>query len=216
MKSWPSVYIGSSGVMPAVSPKSYSKRPSVSVGHDDGSTATSRTSASSTNGSASPPRFEPPPHGRDHDVGPRLAGQGQLLLGLEPDDRLVQQHVVEHRAERVVRVVAAGGVAHRVGDGQRRASRATSGSSTGDGTHSAPHVSIITRRYGFWSYDAPDHVHLALEVELRAGEGERRAPLAGAGLGGEPRDALRLVVEGLRHRGVGLVRAGRADTDSSL
>ena len=43
MKSWPRVYIGSSGVMPAVSPKSYSKRPSVSVGHDDGSTATSRT-----------------------------------------------------------------------------------------------------------------------------------------------------------------------------
>ena len=35
--------------------------PSVSVGHDDGSTATSRTSASDTNGSAMPPRFEPPP-----------------------------------------------------------------------------------------------------------------------------------------------------------
>jgi hypothetical protein len=26
-----------------------------------------------------------------------------------------------------------------------------SGSSTGDGTHSAPHVSMITRRYGFVS-----------------------------------------------------------------
>ena len=41
------------------------------------------------------------------------------------------------------------------------------------------------------------------------GERERRAPLAGAGLGGEPGDALRLVVERLRHRGVRLVRAGR-------
>ena len=47
--------------MPAVSPKSYSKRPSVSVGHDDGSTATSRTSVSGTNGSAMPARFDPPP-----------------------------------------------------------------------------------------------------------------------------------------------------------
>ena len=48
--------------MPATSPKSYSKRPSVRVGHDDGSTATSRTSASSTNGNAMPAKFEPPPH----------------------------------------------------------------------------------------------------------------------------------------------------------
>ncbi len=63
MKSWPSVYIGSSGVIPAVSPKSYSKRPSVSVGQLDGSTATSRTSVSSMNGSDRPPRLEPPPHG---------------------------------------------------------------------------------------------------------------------------------------------------------
>ena len=44
-----------------------------------------------------------------------------------------------------------------------------------------------------------------------AGEGERRAPLAGAGLGGQPLDAGFLVVEGLRHRRVRLVAAGRAD-----
>ena len=96
--------------------------PSVSVGHDDGSTATSRTSASGTNGSAMPPRFEPPPQHADHDVGPRLARERELLLRLEPDDGLVQQHVVEHRAERVVRVVARRGVAHRVAD--REAERA--------------------------------------------------------------------------------------------
>src|SRR6266540_2526166 len=51
-----------------------------------------------------------------------VAGGGELLLGFEPDDRLVQQHVVEHRAERVVRVVTAGGVAHGVAD--REAERA--------------------------------------------------------------------------------------------
>src|SRR6185436_17644644 len=60
-KSWPSVYIGSSGVMPAVSPKSYSNAPLVSVGHDDGSTASNRTDASFMNGSAIPPKFDPPP-----------------------------------------------------------------------------------------------------------------------------------------------------------
>ena len=52
---------------------------------------------------------------------------------------------------------------------------------------------------------------LALEVELRAGEGQRGAPLAGAGLGGQLRDARLGVVERLRHRGVRLVRAGRRD-----
>ena len=53
--------MASSGVIPAVSPKSYSKRPPVNVGHDDGSTATRRTPASGTNGKEMPDRFEPPP-----------------------------------------------------------------------------------------------------------------------------------------------------------
>lgn len=43
---------------PAVSPKSYSNRPWVSVGHDDGSTASSRTPASGTKGNAMPPRVD--------------------------------------------------------------------------------------------------------------------------------------------------------------
>src|SRR5262249_15200942 len=55
------------------------------------------------------------------------------------------------------------------------------------------------------------HVDLALEAEQRAGERERRAPLAGAGLGAEPRDAFLLVVVRLRHGRVRLVAAGRAD-----
>jgi Protein of unknown function (DUF664) len=42
-KSWPRVYMSSNGVMPAVSPKSYSKLPAVRVGHDDGPAATSST-----------------------------------------------------------------------------------------------------------------------------------------------------------------------------
>ena len=56
-----------------------------------------------------------------------------------------------------------------------------------------------------------DHEHLALEVEQLAGERQRRAPLAGAGLGGELAHALALVVVGLRDGGVRLVRAGGRD-----
>ena len=57
----------------------------------------------------------------------------------------------------------------------------------------------------------PDHEHLALEVEQPAGERQRGAPLAGAGLGGELADPLALVVVGLGDGGVRLVRAGRRD-----
>ena len=56
----------------------------------------------------------------------------------------------------------------------------------------------------------PDHVDLDLEPEVRAGEGERRAPLAGARLGRQPLDAGVLVVERLGQRRVRLVAAGRA------
>ena len=54
------------------------------------------------------------------------------------------------------------------------------------------------------------HVDLAVQAEERAGHGQRRAPLPGAGLGGQVLGAFLLVVIGLRHGGVQLVRAGRA------
>ena len=56
-----------------------------------------------------------------------------------------------------------------------------------------------------------DHVDLAFHAEEVAGQGERAAPLAGAGLGGDALDALLLVVVGLGDGRVGLVAAGRAD-----
>ena len=57
----------------------------------------------------------------------------------------------------------------------------------------------------------PHHEDLDLDAEERAGERERRAPLPGAGLGRDPLDALALVVERLRDRGVRLVAARRRD-----
>src|SRR5690606_11776054 len=55
----------------------------------------------------------------------------------------------------------------------------------------------------------PDHEDLALEPEQRTGEGERRPPLPGTGLGSQLADAGPGVLVRLRDRGVGLVRAGR-------
>ena len=57
----------------------------------------------------------------------------------------------------------------------------------------------------------PHLEHRDVDAEQRAGEGKRGAPLPGAGLRGQPLDARLLVVPGLRHRGVRLVRAGRRD-----
>ena len=55
-----------------------------------------------------------------------------------------------------------------------------------------------------------DHVDLALDVEHLAGERQGTAPLAGAGLGRQPVDALLLVVVGLGDGRVRLVAARRA------
>ena len=54
-------------------------------------------------------------HAADHDVG-LLAGHLHLLLCFLPNDRLVQQHVVEDRSERVVRVLVRGGDLDRLAD----------------------------------------------------------------------------------------------------
>ena len=56
-----------------------------------------------------------------------------------------------------------------------------------------------------------DHEDLALQAEEATGEGQRRAPLPGAGLGRQLADAGLRVLVGLRDRGVGLVRAGGRD-----
>ena len=157
-----------------------------------------------------PPRFEPPPHEPITMSGSRSPGESQLLFGLEPDDGLVQQDVVEHRAERVVGVLARDRIADRVGDGRAErpgAVRVVDGG--GDdrcspGLHHDAPVGLLVVR-------GPHHVHLALEAEQGAGEGEGASPLAGPGLGGEAVDPGLLVVEGLWHRRVRLVGTGRRD-----
>ena len=54
----------------------------------------------------------------------RLAGHAHLLDRLLADDGLVQEHVIEHRPERVLRVVAGRGVLDRLADRHAQRARA--------------------------------------------------------------------------------------------
>src|SRR5207249_9653315 len=149
-----------------------------------------------------------------------VVGLLELLPGLLPDDRLVHQDVVQHAAERILRVVAGRRLFHGLAD--RDAERAgrvrvlledfLAGLRVGararhhlraPGLHHDPAVRLLLVRH-------LHHVDLALQAEHLTGERERGAPLAGARLGAEPRDLFFLVVVGLRDRRVRLVAAGRA------
>ena len=105
--------------------------------------------------------------------------------------------MVEHRAERVVGVV---GLAPRSRPPRRSRSRgcptsarpaARPASVSSEGLRWTVAAPGLDHRpaVGLLVVGDPDHEHLALEVEQLAGERQRRAPLAGAGLGRELRDA---------------------------
>ena len=118
-----------------------------------------------------------------------LAGHRHLRDRLLADDRLVQAHVVEHRAKRVVGVVALGGDLDGLGDrdpkrprrmarvglaGLRQIRRrAMDGRAPGLDHRAAIWLLVVARA---------DHEHLALDAEQRARERERGAPLSGTGL----------------------------------
>ena len=144
-----------------------------------------------------------------------LAGHRHLRDRLLADDRLVQAHVVEHRAKRVVGVIALGGDLDGLGDrdperprrmarvgfaGLRQIRRrAVDGCAPGLDHRAAIGLLVVARA---------DHEHLALDAEQRACERERGAPLPGAGLRREPLDPGLRILVGLGDGGVGLVRPG--------
>jgi hypothetical protein len=134
----------------------------------------------------------------DDEVG-SLADLGELQQSLLADDRLVQQHVVEHRAERVVGRRRAARrprpprrsrcPATRVSRGARPGCPAGAVSSDGDGCTGAAEGLHHEPAIGLGVIGGPHLPDLALQPELRAGEGQRGAPLPGAGLGRELLDA---------------------------
>ena len=152
-------------------------------------------------------------------VGP-LVHHGHLQERLLADDGLVHQDVVQDAAQ----AVAGGRVGGRHHDGLGYGHPQRPGVA-GVGGQQAPPVLGGLRRAGVDR--GPPHLHhrlavgllavrgrhlphLAVDAVLGAGEGQGAPPLAGPGLGGQPGDALGVVVEGLGHRGVGLVGASRA------
>ena len=160
--------------------------------------------------------------GAADDVGRGVAGHLELEQGLLADHRLMQQHVIEHRAERVARVGVGGSDLDGLGDRDAEGPRPVVGvlgelaADRGDirgrpvdrGAEGLDHEAAV----GLGVVRRTHLPHLALEVVEGAGEGERRTPLARTGLGGELLGAFLLVVIGLGHRGIGLVRSGRRDT----
>ena len=172
-------------------------------------------------GEGQPPEVRPAAGAPDDQVGRASPGLAQLQEGLLADDRLVQEHVVEHAAQRVAHLGVLGrhldglgdGDAQRAGvvlvDGQvgpaalgQRRGRAVHDAAEGLHHHAPVRLLVVA---------GPDLPHLALQAEQGAGEGQGGAPLPGAGLGGQLLHPGLGVVVGLGHGGVGLVAAGRAD-----
>ena len=148
-----------------------------------------------------------------HDV---VLVQGRL--GLQADDGLMQQHLVQHTAQHVPVAGLAGGGLHRLGDGaaqgaggagvllqDRPAHVGGVGGGGGDGGSVGPHD---LPPEGLLLVADLHHVHLAVQAQIGAGHGEGGAPLAGAGLCGDALETLVLGVVGLGDGAVELVGAG--------
>ena len=154
----------------------------------------------------------------DHHV--RLgAGHLHLCDRLLPDDGLVQDHVVQHAAQAVAGVLRVlQSHLHGLRDRQPEASRAVGvafercAARGGDcaGRRDALGAPRVHHQppVGFLFVADLHHENLHVEPEMLGCEGDGRAPLPGARFGRQVAYALLVVVVGLRHGGVGLVRSG--------
>ena len=138
--------------------------------------------------------------------------------GLQADDALVEQHLVQDRAEDVAVALLAGGGLDGLGDG---AAQGPGGAGV-LGEDLPADVGRVRRRRrhlrAVGAHDLPaegllligalDHVDLAVQAQVGAGHAQGRAPLAGAGLGGDAPEALVLGVVRLGDGRVQLVAAG--------
>ena len=130
----------------------------------------------------------------------------------------MQQHLIEHAPEHVAVAGVRRGDLYGLADGAaERAGRAGvlgedlladlrlhRGAGRDGRAVGAHHLAAE----GLLLIGALDHKHLAVQPQIRAGHGQRCAPLAGAGLGRDALEALLLGVIRLRDGAVELVRAG--------
>ena len=129
--------------------------------------------------------------------------------------------MVQHGAERVMRVVTHDRVFYRFADGdaKRTGTVGMLGQDRAAGGRVHARAGYDARAVSFHE-DAsirllvvarPNHVDLDLNTKHGAGRRQGTAPLPGAGFGRDSLDALFLVVEGLGDGGVRFVAAGRAE-----
>ena len=153
----------------------------------------------------------------DDDVGHNVV-LIQRRLGLQADDTLVQQYLVEDAAQHVAVARGGGGDLHGLGNG---AAQRTGGAGVLLQNFPADGGGLRGRgsdRGAVGPHDFPAeglllvadlyHIHLAVQTQVCASHGQGRAPLAGAGLGGNTFEALLLGIIGLGNGAVQLVGAG--------
>ncbi len=143
---------------------------------------------------------------RDH-VDFLLPESLQLFLGLEPDDGLMHQHMVQNASERIPRILAGHGIFNSFADGNPKAPRgvriffqnlsacirvlARAGhAGRTPGVHHQAAVGLLV-------IADPDHVDLALQAEETACEAEGASPLTRTRFGCNSFDAEDFVVIGL-------------------
>ncbi len=165
MNPWPRVNIFSSGVIPAVSPKSYSYRPFVREGIVSGSTATKRVSSrparrSRIAGNVNPAKFEPPPTDPTITSGVSSASSSCLRVSWPITVWCIRTWFRTLPREYFVPCpVTAASRASEIAMPRdpgpwplfSRRLRPYAVRSLGEGNTSAPKSCMRTRRYGFWS-----------------------------------------------------------------
>ncbi len=132
----------------------------------------------------------------------------------------MQHYMVEHGTKGVLGIVGLGRQLHRFTDGDAETARvigvlrqygaAGVGEIGRGGDALGPVGAHQCLPIGLLLIGHLDLEYLHLETEQAAGERQGRAPLAGAGFGGQTAGAGFRIVIGLGHGGVRLVRAGRA------
>ena len=152
----------------------------------------------------------------DDDVGAH-AVLVQRRLGLQADDRLVQQDLVEHAAQHIAVAWLGFGGLHRLGNGAAQAPARAGMLGKNPAAHLGVHGGGGGDRSAVGAHDLAaeglllvgdlDHVDLAVQAQVCAGHGQRGAPLPGSGFGGHALQALLLGIVCLRNGRIELVAA---------
>ena len=142
----------------------------------------------------------------------------QRGLGLQADDALVQEHLVEHAAQHIAVAGVGGGHLDGLADGAAQGAggagkfredfAAHAGGIRGGGHHGGAVGAHDLPAEGLLLVADLDHIDLAVQFKVGAGHGKGRAPLPGAGLGGDALEALLFGVIRLGDGGGELMAAG--------